>query len=281
MMHLIMQPEMFYRYPLWQVGLLSGGAAVLITVCLECLVRRFLPATTRQGNNDASAAIFSVVGVTFAVLLAFVANVAWEGYNKAKAAAATEAAMALDVNAALAGAALPARDALRTTLVEYLRTVIDVEWPAQAQGHAVDRAWVSLAALNRETLALPVSSPNAISVQSALMQAVTQLSDARQQRILAAEVTVPGIVWAVTIIGGALTVAFSSFLGVQRLEMHLAMSCTLTISGVLVLVMILALSKPFRGDYRVSTEPFQQALGHVTSSPAVPNVAARAMQPAP
>ena len=280
MMHLMMQPEMFYRYPLWQAGLLFGAAAVLVTVCLECLVRRFLPATTRQGNNDASAAIFSVVGVTFAVLLAFVANVAWEGYNKAKAAAATEAAMALDVNAALAGVAQPASDALRTTLADYLHTVIDVEWPAQARGHPADRAWVSLDALGREILALPTSSPSAISVQSALMQSVTRLGDARQQRILAAEVTVPGIVWVVTIIGGALTVAFSSFLGVQKLVMHLAMSCTLTISGVLVLVMILALSKPFRGDFRVSTEPFQQALAHVETSPALPPPPARAMQPA-
>ena len=281
MMHLMMQPEMFYRYPLWQVGLLCGGAAVLVTICLECLVRRFLPAATRQGNNDASAAIFSVVGVTFAVLLAFVANVAWEGYNKAKAAAATEAAMALDVNAASAGVAQPAQGVLRTTLADYLHTVIDVEWPAQAKGHAVDRAWVSLDALDREILALPASGPAAIPVQSALMQAVTRLADARQQRMLAAEVTVPGIVWVVTIIGGGLTVAFSSFLGVQRLEMHLAMSCTLTISGVLVLVMILALSKPFRGDFRVSTEPFQQALGHVEALRAVPKGPARAMQPAP
>ena len=51
----------------------------------------------RRGHNDATAAIFSVIGVTFAVLLAFVAMLAWEHFNKAKAASYTEAALVLDV----------------------------------------------------------------------------------------------------------------------------------------------------------------------------------------
>jgi hypothetical protein len=42
------------------------------------------------------AAIFSIIGVTFAVLLAFVAMLAWEGFNKAKAPAHAEAAAVLE-----------------------------------------------------------------------------------------------------------------------------------------------------------------------------------------
>ena len=39
--------------------------------------------------------------------------------------------------------------------------------------------------------------------------------------------------------------------------MQLAMSSTLAASGALVLVLIVALSNPFRGDFRVSTAPYR------------------------
>jgi hypothetical protein len=42
--------------------------------------------------------------------------------------------------------------------------------------------------------------------------------------------------------------------------MHLSMCCLLAVSGVLVLVLIIALSNPFRGDFRVSTAPFDYVL---------------------
>jgi hypothetical protein len=40
-----------------------------------------------------SRAIFSIIGVTYAVLLAFVAMLAWDGFNKAKAASHLEAVL--------------------------------------------------------------------------------------------------------------------------------------------------------------------------------------------
>jgi len=76
---------------------------------------------------------------------------------------------------------------------------------------------------------------------------------------LAAETTIPGIVWFVVIVGGAITIAFSSFLGAPSVGMHLSMCCLLAVSGALVLVLIIALSNPFRGDFRVSTAPFDYA----------------------
>jgi hypothetical protein len=90
--------------------------------------------------------------------------------------------------------------------------------------------------------------------------------EARQQRLLAAETTVPAVVWIVTIVGGALTIAFGSFLGAPTLGMHLAMSAALAISGALVLILIIALSNPLRGDFRVSTLPFDRVLAQIGAS---------------
>ena len=52
------------------------GLAALGAVLFELMVHQFLPIEFRRRHNDVAAAIFSVVGVTFALLLAFVAMLA-------------------------------------------------------------------------------------------------------------------------------------------------------------------------------------------------------------
>jgi hypothetical protein len=45
-------------------------ASVFGVVLLELCARRLLPIELRQRHNDVAAAIFSIIGVTYAVLLA-------------------------------------------------------------------------------------------------------------------------------------------------------------------------------------------------------------------
>ena len=113
-----------------------------------------------------------------------------------------------------------------------------------------------LAELDRLAVGLEPTSHSDTNLHAMLLQSLTRLRDARQERLLAAETTIPGIVWFVVIVGGAITIAFASFLGSPSLHMHLGMCSFLAVSGVLVLVLIIALSNPFRGDFRVSTAPF-------------------------
>jgi ABC-type branched-subunit amino acid transport system permease subunit len=101
---------------------------------------------------------------------------------------------------------------------------------------------------------------------SLLLQAHERLWDTRQERLLAAQSTISGVVWFVVIAGGALTVGFGSFLGAPSLRMRLAMSSVLATSGALALILIIASSNPFRGDFRVSTAPFEPALSRMEAA---------------
>src|SRR5271157_2318980 len=213
MMQFVMQPGMVYQYPLWWVGLLLVGLAALGAVLFELAAHQFLSVELRRRHNDVAAAIFSVIGVTFAVLLAFVAMLAWEGFNKAKAASYAEAALVLDVYNVLVGFAGPEMVSMRDDIIGYLETVVRVEWPAQAEGRIVDRGTAYLEKLNRIAIGLKPSSAADGNLHAQLLQSLTRLWDARQQRLLAAETTIPEVVWMVTLVGGGLTIAFSSFLG--------------------------------------------------------------------
>jgi uncharacterized protein DUF4239 len=267
---MLMQPGMVYEYPLWWVGLLLSGVAALGAMLLALLAWRFLPIEFRHRHNDVAAAIFSVIGVTFAVLLAFVAMLAWDHFNQAKAASYAEAQSVLDVSNVSLGFPEPQRSAMRDGIVGYLETVVRVEWPAQARGQTLYRASADLQKLNRMAIALKPSGMADANRQAMFMQALTRLGDARQQRLLADETPVPAIVWIVTIVGGVLTVAFAALLGVPNLGMHLVMSAALAVSGTLVLILIIALSNPFRGDFRVSTQPFDRVLAQIQASSTQP-----------
>jgi hypothetical protein len=262
-----MRPDMVYQFPIWAVGLSLAIAAVLGTILLELSVRHFVSAAFRQQHNDVAAAIFSIIGVTYAVLLAFVAMLAWEGFNKAKAASYSEAALVLDVVQMADGLAEPARGKLLDDMNRYTRAVIAVEWPAQAEGHVVRAGDRYLDDLQGLAIGLKPSSQADANFHALLLQSLMRLRDARQERLLAAESTIPGIVWIVVIVGGAITIAFSSFLGAPSVRMHLSMCCLLAVSGVLVLVLIIALSNPFRGDFRISTAPFDYALSRIGGAP--------------
>jgi hypothetical protein len=204
--------------------------------------------------------------VTFAVLLAFVAMLAWNGFNNAKAASYAEAASVMDVYNVSVGFVDPEKSALRDGLIGYLETVVRVEWPAQAEGRSVDRATAYLEKLNRTAIGFRPSGVADGNLHAQLLQSLSRLWDARRQRMLTAETTIPSVVWIVTLVGGALTIAFGSFLGTPSLGMHLAMSAALAVSGALVLILIIALSNPFRGDFRVSTEPFDQVLAQIQAA---------------
>ncbi|HTI80558.1 MAG TPA: DUF4239 domain-containing protein [Acetobacteraceae bacterium] len=255
-----MKPDVVYEYPIWAVVVSLVGAAVLGAVTLELCARRLLPLELRRQHNDVAAAIFSIIGVTYAVLLAFVAMLALEGFNKAKAASYAEAAVIRDVYNLSVGFAEPERSSIRNKVRGYARLVVTVEWPEQAAGRTVDQDSVFLDELNQMAFGLRTAAEADRDLHSLLLQAIERLWDARQERLLAAQSTIPDIVWFVVIAGGALTVAFGSFLGAPSLGMQLAMSAVLGASGALVLILIIALSNPFRGDFRVSTAPFEHVL---------------------
>ena len=265
-MHFVMNPDMVYQYPIWAVGLLLMGAAIFGAVLLELCARRLLPAELRQRHNDVAAAIFSIIGVTYAVLLAFVAMLAWEGFNKAKAASYAEAALIGDLYNLSAGFAGPEMSSIQNDIMGYARQVVTVEWPEQAEGRMVDQDSIYLTRLNRMALGQHPSDHADGDLHALLLQAIERLWDARQMRLLAAQSTIPGIVWFVVIAGGALTVAFGSFLGAPSLRMQIAMSAVLAASGALVLILIVALSNPFRGDFRVSTAPFEHILSRMEAT---------------
>ena len=126
----------------------------------------------RQRHNDVAAAIFSIIGVTYAVLLAFVAMLALEGFNRAKVASYAEAALIGNVYHLSAGFPEPERSSIGNQVMGYARHVVTVEWPEQAEGRTVDQGSVYLEGLNKMVLGIRPSDQTDREVHSLLLQAI-------------------------------------------------------------------------------------------------------------
>ena len=108
-----------------------------------------------------------------------------------------------------------------------------------------------LNALNEMALGLDLPGQADSDLRSPVAPAnlMERLWDARQDRLLAAQSTIPDIVSVRAGRRQGMTVAFGSFLGAPSVRMQLAMLAVLATSGALVLILIIALSNPFRGDF--------------------------------
>ena len=249
--------DWLYSVPTWLSGsIIVFGAVATSLVALACF-HRLLPAELRRAHNDVAGFILAIVGVIYAVLLAFIAVSTWENFNKAQDSVELEADM-ID-NLYVDSAGLPPELAffIQQRLREYTRIVVDKEWPAQRAGRINLEGWKPLYQLNT-AIAKFHSSDGTAAVDAEILRTANDLYRARRDRLVASASKIPDIMWAITLLGGALTVGFSFLFGVPDFRIQLLMTGLLAASLALVIVLITAFDCPFRGDLSVSPDVYSR-----------------------
>jgi hypothetical protein len=77
-------PQLVYDLPIAIVALLVVGGSLLSSLLLLLIFHRLLPVDLRSAHNDVAGFTIAIVGVIYAVLLAFIAVSAWESHGKAQ-----------------------------------------------------------------------------------------------------------------------------------------------------------------------------------------------------
>jgi hypothetical protein len=95
------------------------------------------------------------------------------------------------------------------------------------------------------------------------------LTQARRDRLVMASGAVPGIIWVVLFTGALLTISFTFFFGTLNVRNQAVMTGALSLLILSVLVIIVAIDRPFAGAVQISAEPlvdvlhsFQRLPGH-------------------
>ncbi|MCA1702252.1 MAG: DUF4239 domain-containing protein [Actinobacteria bacterium] len=239
------------------LGMGIVALAVAIAIAGAVLVRRSVELSTLEAHHDVAGFILAVVGVVYAVLLAFVVIAVWEEFNEAQATADEEAVAVGSVYRdvlALGKKGVPAREALQV----YAQSVVDADWQQMATYHrearqtneALTRVWRAL-----EGLQSPTTSDSPF-YDDAIMR-LHDASELRRERIAQSGSGVPTPIWGVLIAGALITVGFTYLFGVGNFRAQALMLSALSSLIGLALFLILVLDLPFTGDLGVGPSLMQ------------------------
>jgi uncharacterized protein DUF4239 len=254
--------------PIWLSGLLLVGLTTGLAMLGPILVRRYVTLETLTANNEVAGFKFAVVGVLYAVLLAFAIVVVWEKFDNADNIVAREAGAATNVYRLSYGVAEAPATALRARVSDYLAATISDDWPAMEHANESPSARVALDAVYGSVLVSLTPQGRDSALVAEILQQLDVITQERRARLAAADGTVPGVIWPVLFWGAAVTVGFTFFFGTQNLLAQSLMTGLLSVvifSGLLIVVLI---DRPFSGAVTVTPDALAKVLAEFGTTPA-------------
>jgi hypothetical protein len=140
---------------------------------------------------------------------------------------------------------------LRRTLVSYVDSIVDDEWPAMRYGgrsqvarHLAQDILHSVATYEPKTAAQT-------QVQQTAMTLAQTLQDSRRDRLFDNDQGIPAMFWAGNAVLAALTIGFSFLFRVRSAAMHMIMTLALSSVIATIFVLIALFDYPFRGTSQI------------------------------
>jgi hypothetical protein len=233
---------------------------VLVAVVGLAVVQRLVPPERREKHNDVAGFIYAVLGVAYAVLLAFVVIAVWQDYKTAQTTAESEANELAGVYFLASQLPEPERTRIRDLARTYARVVVEQEWPMMEQGQTSPRADSLLRQLRLELLQF---DPRTRGEQVLYERGLTQLHDAldaRRSQLLEVKEGIPHLLWVVLVGGGVITVSFTYLFGLKSNLAHALMVAALTLLICAILFTIGEFNNPFSGVVEIGPDAFREVL---------------------
>jgi hypothetical protein len=213
----------------------------------------------RKESNDFTGAVVAVIGTTYAVILAFTLSNVWNTFQEAQTTEEQEANALTNVFRISTQLQDPNAARIEALCVQYAENALKQEWPAAKEdlmppegADIIDQLWQLAGQIQGR------ARPDAIAAYQ-LMEELRGLTQYRRLRIMQTREALPGILWAVLITGGIITVAAACFFGVANFRFHLLQVLVLSFLISLVLVAIAGIDRPYQGMVTVDPHGFETA----------------------
>src|SRR5438477_13047071 len=92
------------------------------------------------------------------------------------------------------------------------------------------------------------------------LKRLDNLTKYRRLRIFAGNNAVPPVIWLVLLVGGAITVSYAFFFGMNNIKAQDMITTALTVTITMILFLIYVLDHPFTGTSKISAEPLKQVM---------------------
>ena len=248
----------------FDISLLIAGPLLVILVASAAVFgllfvrRRILPKLTFTEEDAVfSSTIMLSIMVFYGLTVTLIAISVWEKYSEAGTIVSQEATEIAVLYRDTDWYPEPLGSQLQTALRDYTRYVIDVAWPEQLKGEVPLGGVEQMTHFQDLLRSFEPTTEGQKILHAETIRAFDQMIEARRMRLDAVESGLSGLMWAVTIIGGALGLIGTYFFRVSDHRLHVTMVVLLATFTALVIFVILAFDRPFRGGMEIGAGPYQ------------------------
>ncbi len=249
------------------VGALLIVLGIALSVLGLLLTQRRFPHSIRQPNSEVAGVFVQVVGVFYAVLVAFLVIVVWEEFQSAKAATEQEGTELVSLYRLARSLPAPTADQIQFQVRHYAEVAITDEWPAMADGQVSLSTTMAMDDLWQAVTGFHPQGEQEAALYGESLQRLHTLTESRQSRLLASRRGLPGFMWALLIGGGVITVAFTYFLSTPSTRAQVVMTVLFTALIVFLLFLVAVMDHPFSGDVHVEPDALRLTLRGIDARP--------------
>jgi Protein of unknown function (DUF4239) len=252
-----------FDLPFWVIcpGLV-GSMCVFALLGLR-LVRARVLTRWRVGVQDSDfvGTIVQSVMVCYALVVALIAVKVWETHGATSQTVSAEAAATAAFYRDVSNYPEPLRGELQAGVRDYVEYVIRDAWPLQREGKMVPLGGVQLMDRIQGLMAgfEPATEGQKAYHQEA-WRAFNRLIELRRLRLDAVGAGLPTAMWLVVLLGAAIGLCTTFFFRVEDVRLHITLVLLLASFLGLVVFVIVAMDRPYRGDLGIGPDSFQLVL---------------------
>jgi Protein of unknown function (DUF4239) len=98
---------------------------------------------------------------------------------------------------------------------------------------------------------------------TAVIKSLNDVVENRGFRIQSVQTGLPGVLWAVVLIGAVINIGLSYLFWVENIRLHAFLIAALSSMLGILIFLTAAMDNPYRGEFSVSPDAFQYSLDHI------------------
>ena len=242
--------------------LLLIGVCIVLALVLGgvLLVRRAVPATREGFDAEVSSQMVGIVATLFGLLLAFVVVLAFEAYSDAEDNVRLEADSLAQILRDSQGLSPADSAVISQSIGQYVRAVVEDEWPRLRDGESSHRATDAVAGM---FAALQSARPDTPARTAFYDDAVRRLNDAlsaRRDRLADSSGGLSSMIVALVLVGSLVVLGYVVLVGSRSTAFHLIGAGAVAVVLGFTLVVLLAYNYPYSGSVAIDPGPFREGI---------------------
>lgn len=256
-----------YDLPTWLFGIMTISTCILVSLLGLLLTYRGFhkrsPGWHELIDNEVVGSFLSQILTLYGITLGLIAVATWESASQVSGYASQEAAVLTTLYRDFNGYPEPQRADFRSRLRDYTQVIVDKEWPAQQQGKIIDDGTTLITELQNRIMKFEPQTRGQEVVHSEAFAAFNRMIAARRQRVEAVSTGIPGVLWAVVLIGAAISVGCSYCFQIRDIKVHAALTTGLASTIGLLIFLIASMDHPYLGEVSVPADSYRILLERV------------------